>query len=146
MRLLYLASLTSVFATAAGLWGCAAPHWDEVRSSELALGDGATSGPQPPPDTANAAYLFAPHDQDVQACLDRATLTDPSLRCTVTIEVRFAPAAQPGQTKQAPQTEVVGSMPGPVKDCVEKAAQGWMWPEVSNHSPVERKTYRVYGE
>lgn len=140
MRLLPSASLTALFAMAGALPGCSAPHWDEVRSSELTLGDGATSGPQPPPDSANAATLFAPHDHEVQACLDRATLSDPALRCTVTIEVHFTP------TGQAAQTEVVGAMPGPVKDCVEKATQGWMWPEVSNHSPVERKTYRLYGE
>jgi hypothetical protein len=132
MRLLHSPSLVVLLATVGALSGCSAPHWDEVRSSELALGDGATSGPQPPPDSANAATLFAPHDHEVQGCLDRASLRDPELRCTV--------------TGQAAQTEVVGSMPGPVKDCIEKATQGWMWPEVSNHSPVERKTYRLYGE
>ena len=138
MRLLHTASLFTTFAVANGLSGCAAPHWDEVRSSELTLGGGTPATAQP--DTADAATIFAPHDGEVQACLDRATLADPSVRCAVTIEVHFS------VTGQASKTEVVGTMPGPVKDCIEKATQGWMWPEVSNHSPIERKTYRQLGE
>ncbi len=140
MRLFHAASLLTIFAVADGLSGCAAPHWDEVRSSELNVVQGASSSPQPGPDTAHAAALFAPHDGEVQACLDRATLADPSAACAVTIEVHFS------VTGQASKTEVVGTMPGPVKDCIEKATQGWMWPEVSNHSPIERKTYRQLGE
>ncbi len=138
MRLLYAASLSAIFAIAGGLPGCAAPHSDEVRSGELSTGRSATQGSQP--DTANAATLFAPHDREVRACLDRATLADPALQCAVTIEVHFA------ATGQTEKTEVVGTMPGPVKDCIEMATQGWLWPEVSNHSPVERKTYRQPSE
>ena len=138
MRLLHTAFLFTIFAVSNGLSGCAAPHWDEVRSSELTLGGGTPATAQP--DTADAATIFAPHDGEVQACLDRATLADPSVRRAVTIEVHFS------VTGQASKTEVVGTMPDPVKDCIEKATQGWMWPEVSNHSPLERKTYRQLGE